>query len=238
MKIFREHEGGAVNALRKYPKFATYKYTYLVIAILAQFVLAPLLEERMPLIVPLLFFILMIAVLVTLNLKKLFFRVLLGLGCLSFVFSLTARVIQLPYREALSFYAIGLSTLAAFFSIAIVVLVVRIFSEKVITGETIKGGIAVYFMMGFLWAFLYSLLVLLSPESISLSMESLKYSGITYFSFTTLTTLGYGEITPVSWLARNLTILESTSGQIYLTVLIARLVGLHIAGSKLHSGKP
>ena len=199
--------------------------------------LAPLLEERMPLIVPLLFFILMIALLGTLNLKTSFFRVLLGLGCLSFVFTLTSKALELPYKEALSFYAIGLSALAAFFLIAIVVLVVRIFSEKVITGETIKGGIAVYFMMGFLWAFLYSLLILLSPESISFSMESLKYSGITYFSFTTLTTLGYGDITPISWLARNLTILESTIGQIYLTVLIARLVGLHIAGSRARSEK-
>ncbi|MFC2165893.1 hypothetical protein ACFLT2_12975 [Acidobacteriota bacterium] len=44
-------------------------------------------------------------------------------------------------------------------------------------------------------------------------------------------------MTPVSWLARNLTILESTFGQIYLTVLIARLVGLHIVGNKSSSCK-
>jgi hypothetical protein len=61
---------------------------------------------------------------------------------------------------------------------------------------------------------------------------------LTYFSFTTLTTLGYGDITPVNWMARNLTILESTFGQIYLTVLIARLVGLHIAGKQKEACTP
>jgi hypothetical protein len=232
MRIFRDFDTGSIYKLYKSPKFVPYKYTYLVIAILAQFVLAPLLEKQIPLIIPLLFFVLMIAVLGTLDLKKSFFRVLLGLGCLAFLFSLTARAFQLPYREARYFYVTGLSAEAAFFLIAIVVLVMKIFSEKVITAETIKGGIAVYFMMGFLWAFLYSLLILLAPDSISFPMGSVEYSEITYFSFTTLTTLGYGDVTPVSWLARNLTILESTFGQIYLTVLIARLVGLHIAGSR------
>lgn len=235
MKIFKENEGKAVSTWREYPKFVTYKYTYLVIAILAQFVLAPLFEKKMPLIIPFLFLIMMIAVLGTLDLKKSLFRILLGMGCFAFIFSLTSRVFHLSYRDALYFYTAGLSIVAAFLMIAIVVLIVRIFSEKVITGETIKGGIAVYFMMGFFWAYLYSILILLDPQSISFPLESLEYSGITYFSFTTLTTLGYGDINPVSWMARNLTILESTIGQVYLTVLIARLVGLHIAGNKLRS---
>ncbi len=52
-----------------------------------------------------------------------------------------------------------------------------------------------------------------------------------YFSFSTLTTLGYGDIVPVSPLARMLTSVEAITGQLYLTVLVARLVGLHITES-------
>jgi hypothetical protein len=54
----------------------------------------------------------------------------------------------------------------------------------------------------------------------------------TYFSYVTLTTLGYGDITPLSNTARSMAILESMFGQFYLAVMIARLVGLHIAQSK------
>ena len=52
-----------------------------------------------------------------------------------------------------------------------------------------------------------------------------------YFSFITLTTLGYGDITPVSRMAKNLALLEAVWGQTYLAVLVARLVGRHLSGS-------
>jgi hypothetical protein len=131
-----------------------------------------------------------------------------------------------------------LSANALFLAIAIAVLIMKIFAETKITAETIKGGISVYFLIGFLWAYLYSLLLLLDPKALSFAKESFAYASLTYFSFTTLTTLGYGDITPVNWMARNLTILESTLGQIYLTVLIARLVGLHIAGNQKEACTP
>ena len=71
-------------------------------------------------------------------------------------------------------------------------------------------------------------LIPLSAGSSAFPAHASELSYILYFSFTTLTTLGYGDITPVSLMARNLTILEATIGQIYLTVLIARLVGLQL----------
>jgi len=231
MKIFRDNDTFSLSKLSKHPKFFKFKYSYLAIVVVAQLVLPPLLQKKLPLIISLLFLALMLAVLGTLGLRKSLLRFLFGLGFLAFLFSAIARTTQLPYQGYRSLYVAGLSASALFLLIAITVLVMKIFSEKVITAETLKGGIAVYFLMGFLWASLYSLLILLNPQSISFPPGSVEYSEITYFSFTTLTTLGYGDVTPVSWLARNFTILESTFGQIYLTVLIARLVGLHIAGS-------
>jgi hypothetical protein len=93
-----------------------------------------------------------------------------------------------------------------------------------------------------IWAFSYSLLEYLQPGSFSIVREaavggipglvgSSGFRGVIYFSFTTLTTLGYGDITPLTGIAQNLSVLEAVVGQIYLVVLVARLVGLHIASS-------
>ena len=71
--------------------------------------------------------------------------------------------------------------------------------------------------------------MLFDPSAISFINENANTSDVIYFSFTTLTTLGYGDNLPVNNYARNLTILESALGQIFLTVLVARLVGLHLA---------
>ncbi len=232
MKIFGERDTISIKSLQKSAKFMNYRYSYLMIAIVAQFVVAPLLEKRIPLIMPLLFLVLMIAVLGTLDLRRSLLNIMIGLAVLGFLVSMTARAFHLSPQDAFYFYVAGLSVNSLFLLIAIAILIMKIFSEKNITADTIKGGISVYFLMGFLWAFLYSLLLLVNPEALVFAWESFEYSGITYFSFTTLTTLGYGDITPVSWLARNLTILESTFGQIYLTVLIARLVGLHIVAKQ------
>ena len=58
-----------------------------------------------------------------------------------------------------------------------------------------------------------------------------RYPLFIYFSFSTMSTLGYGDIVPVSRLARSLSWLEALTGQLYLTILVARLVGLHIANA-------
>lgn len=238
MNSIKESNNVALKRASRLPKFKYYKYSYLVLAIVAQFVLAPLLEKRFPLIIPLLYLVLMLAVLGTLDIRKIFLRVLLGLGLLAFLFSFLATAFRFPLQESFNFYLIGLSANTLFLAIAIAVLVKKIFAETKITAETIKGGISVYFLIGFLWAYLYSLLLLLDRQALSFAMGSFEYASLTYFSFTTLTTLGYGDITPVNWLARNLTILESTFGQIYLTVLIARLVGLHIVNKKRDTYAP
>lgn len=232
MKIFRERNAEALEQSSRHPKIISYKYSYLFIAIVAQFVLAPLLEQRIPFITSFLYLILMLAVLGTLDLRKIFLRVLLGLGLFAFLFSFLANAFHFPFQESFNFYFVGLSANALFLAIAIALLIMKIFAETKITAETIKGGISVYFLIGFLWTYLYSLLLLLDPQALSFPRGTFEYASLTYFSFTTLTTLGYGDITPVNWLTRNLTILESTFGQIYLTVLIARLVGLHIASKR------
>lgn len=90
------------------------------------------------------------------------------------------------------------------------------------------GSIALYFLLGLFFSVLYTLLLHFSPDALhglkpGHSLEHL--SSTNYFSFVTLTTLGYGEIVPVTPLARVLVIVEAVTGMFYLTMVVASLVG-------------
>ena len=125
---------------------------------------------------------------------------------------------------------IGLGSYAVFFFISVGAMIGKIFTQTKVTADIIRGGIAVYFLLGIFWACLYRLLLQFDPQALAITNYNGEFSTIIYFSFTTLTTLGYGDIVPLTWQARILTVFESTIGQIYMTVLIARLVGLHLTG--------
>jgi voltage-gated potassium channel len=120
-----------------------------------------------------------------------------------------------------------------FIGYIIVLILKHIFKQEDVTHETIYGSIVVYILIGILWVFLYNLTELLHPGSFSLAsiFDAESKKELYFFSFVTLTTLGYGDITPVSAPARSLAMLEAIVGQMFIAVLIARLVGIHIAQS-------
>lgn len=100
--------------------------------------------------------------------------------------------------------------------------------------EVLCAGISGYLLLGLLWTFGYILAAQLSPDAFLFtagSEQGQQLKGFTalYYSFTTLTTLGYGDIVPVSPLARMLAMMETTVGIFYTTILIARLVTLYSA---------
>ncbi|MEI8344657.1 MAG: ion channel [Candidatus Omnitrophota bacterium] len=107
----------------------------------------------------------------------------------------------------------------------------RIFSESRVTINTITGSVAVYLLIGMLWIFFYYVAALITPNAFGPGVVGPDTRAPTFFylSFTTLTTLGYGDIVPTNYLTRVLTCVEAICGQIFLTVFVARLVGLHIA---------
>lgn len=109
-----------------------------------------------------------------------------------------------------------------------------------VTWDKIQGAICAYLLVGVGWAFLYSVVRLVEPAAFTFAdpaaaAPSARAEPMIYFSFVTLTTLGYGDILPSTPTARTLCWLEAAFGQIYLAVLVARLVGLHITHSK---GRP
>src|SRR5262245_26173629 len=97
-----------------------------------------------------------------------------------------------------------------------------------VTVQVLEAGISTYLVFGLLWALAYLMVDGLNPKAFTFSVagDSMAQSAI-YYSFVTLTTMGYGDITPVSRVARMLAMLESTTGVMYMSILIARLVGLY-----------
>jgi Ion channel len=108
--------------------------------------------------------------------------------------------------------------------------------QKEITSETISMSISVYLLLGFTFALFYILLHHLQPLSVSLgntpipiSNEQQAFPILIYFSLTTLSTIGFGDITPVSLQARYAAVAEGITGQFYLAILVARLVGMQMS---------
>jgi voltage-gated potassium channel Kch len=89
----------------------------------------------------------------------------------------------------------------------------------------------VYLLIGLAWSYAFTLLHTFSPTSFEGIADATTAAHATafqfiYYSFVTLTTLGYGEITPASPVAQTLAYLEAVTGQFYLTILVAALVGM------------
>lgn len=98
--------------------------------------------------------------------------------------------------------------------------------------NALVGAFCVYLLVGFIWAILFRLLNIFGLTIFYdplVTVQQLPFSELVYFSFVTLASLGYGDITPISDLARTLAYLEALVGQFYLAVLVASLVGAYIA---------
>jgi len=103
-----------------------------------------------------------------------------------------------------------------------------------VDAEMIYGAIAGYLLLGVIWAMLYTVTETLQPGSFTLTAtgDTRPWDDLLYYSFVTLTTLGYGDVLPLSSRARSLAVLEAVTGVFYVAVLVARLVSLHILHGK------
>ncbi|MCG8543804.1 MAG: potassium channel family protein [Alphaproteobacteria bacterium] len=110
-----------------------------------------------------------------------------------------------------------------------VVLLVEVVKAETVNRDVIAGAIAVYLLVGIAWAVAYALIEGLTPGAFNLGAaeQGTIWNKLLYFSFTTLTTLGFGDISPASPVARIWTVFEAVCGTFFLAVLISRLVGLY-----------
>ena len=117
-------------------------------------------------------------------------------------------------------------------SITIVELFKEIFKTKIIDSHIISSAISIYVLVGIFWYLLFMFLLMIDPDSFDIRNFNPEMVSIDmiYFSFTTLTTLGYGDITPLSYTAKMWSITEAMMGVMFLAVMISRVVSLF--GSK------
>jgi hypothetical protein len=120
----------------------------------------------------------------------------------------------------------------SFISIYTIILVAK---SKIITNDTILGAICGYFMMPLAWAMLFNLVELIKPNSFNFP-DGLEPSPdlFIYFSQITISSVGYGEITPNSSLTRALSALLAMTGQLYLAVVMAIIIGIYLSDSQGH----
>jgi hypothetical protein len=115
----------------------------------------------------------------------------------------------------------------------------HLFATNRVTWNTIAASLCIYLLMIVLWSDFYAITALLDPSAFKLPADYMSvgayknFSGqgsaiALYYSLVTMTTLGYGDIVPVSPPARMLAGIQAVTGQLYIAVLVARLVGLHI----------
>lgn len=123
---------------------------------------------------------------------------------------------------------------ATFFGMSTLVILADTRGEKKITGDFVFGVFAGYVLLGLLFGHLATMVEWLEPGSyqgVSSGEQTpeTRHFLLTYFSFITLTTVGYGDITPATNMARGLTVIEAILGQFYLAVLVAELISRYSA---------
>jgi len=146
-----------------------------------------------------------------------------GLVTASLAIRWTKLVLGMPVLDAWD----AASSMVSCAALAAVVMV-QVYRSGPITSHRVQGAVAVYLLLGMIWAFAYDLVELLRPGAFlpTLATASDRFSHFMYFSFIALTTVGFGDITPVDPIARSLASLEALVGQLFPAILLARLVSL------------
>lgn len=135
------------------------------------------------------------------------------------------------------FDVVAAALFAIFYIYVLVIVLAYVIKGTEVTMDKIIGAVSIYFLIGFTWASFYHIVFSFQPEAFSVSntfltsTERLKPDFV-YFSFITLLTVGYGDISPILGIARSLAMLEGIVGVLYIGVFIARLLSLYKPQSK------
>ena len=212
------------------------RFFYLLVMILALLVIAPLVDEffHLRVLVDIFWTAIFIAAVYAVSHKKhhLVIGVLLALPMLGSIWS--SYLLQHTGLQVL-----GTLCGAAFFAFVLVQILIFIFNQERVSKDLIVGAALVYMLMALAWTFIFAAVETLHPGSYAMaeSQSGRATQNLLYYSFVTITTLGYGDITPVTRLARSLCIIEAVIGQLYLIVTVAWLVGMHVSQAMMKRSK-
>lgn len=213
------------NAFLK--EYMSDKYNFLLtgeVVLIALYPLFEAIDTRFPLIHMVFLAVLIPGLFAVIPFKVFLYAI--SLAMISFVLHVLASMGFLAEPIAQKLEVLRLILNIIFCSAIITCLIRNISLRQTITTDIVKGGISAYFLMAVLWSLIYQLVLTFNPGAFA-NIEN-GPTDCLYYSFATLTTLGPGDITPISTWAKFLAVLETFLGQIYLATFIARLVALSI----------
>ena len=205
------------------------RFLYLLIALVAFVTVVPVLDElgHRGMIVTVFYSTILLSSVYAVSESRAYFLLALILAGPAFVLRGINDYLAGPW---LGFITDVLSVL--FLLLVAMLILSHVLKAERVSREKIFGALNVYLLLGVIWALLFVIVDFLVPGSFRYGQDqALTRADAVYYSFVTLTTLGYGDVVPIFPLARALSTLEALTGQLYLTVLVARLVGLHITHS-------
>ena len=209
-------------------------FIYMLIGLLTLALIGPLITQWYPdgsrIITHFAFMSVMVIGVWSLNKQRVWFIAGLILIILSLFFTLINYFI-----DSKPLLLIGLFNTLLFCILSMIVAIRQILFRGSITTNKIVGSICIYLLLGYIWAIIYIFIDVIFPNSftgIALSSNYNDYWNFIYYSFVTLTTLGYGDVSPAIPIARSFAYLEAVCGQFYLAILVASLVGAHISGQQ------
>ncbi len=217
----------------------------LLVVILLVFILAPLIRSGVASVIVSIFLSLLFLSAIRSILEMRLHRVGVAVLVLTGII-LTWMVHVFPANRSLYTWSDLISVILL---ILLTIVVMRhVYQKGPVTMDRIREALGAYILVGFTWAIIYHLIELKSPGSFhfietAVSGDYLELqSAFTYYSFITMTTVGYGDITPIHPIGRVFVVIETLIGQLYPATLLARLVSLHIIqlneeGSRAKAGR-
>jgi len=116
-----------------------------------------------------------------------------------------------------------------FFLVLIYQIFNQIIKSRRVSADVIFGALTIYIFLGMLAGESNQLIYFLDNDAFTGNISNALKSDLRYYSFVTMTTLGYGDISPVSQLARAISVFFSLAGQLYLAVIVALIVGKYVS---------
>ncbi len=201
--------------------------------------------------------VLFMSLVLIMSVRNIFLVKVLGL-CLISGLCLSAYLITRCHRDQLILIPLGVVALAVYvmlhttnepvflkildkllwlgFAGYLILIVFRqIFNSKSINSQEIYGAISIYLLTGFVFSQIYELILVFRPDAIAFDTKNfiggLQTGDMIYFSFVTLATVGYGDLTPADPISRAACVIESVIGIMYISIFIARFVSIHSSNS-------
>jgi len=204
------------------------RFSKLLVLLLGMLVLAPLMEQFFRLLVLEDLFLTAIFVYAAYSISR--NKILLATA-ITLALPAIASTWLKPFVKAQWFAISGGICDVAFITTVTVAILIHIFRQKEISGDIIAGAIVAYLLMAVMWSQIYLVLETAQPGSFNLpaGADESTQALLRYFSLVTITTVGYGDITPATHAARAFANLESVVGQLYLVIQVAWLVGMHVS---------